>query len=194
MDCVPHHLRWKGQLQAVRAWCWAKKEMCRAEAVLPSLHDSQVCEPGWSGNKMENIVPVRRHLQIGGGTPYTGSNDTSETSETSLLTWEIWKEGGELCFGSSLRACRWDSSAELPWAPLLWPQSPLISHRLTQRWQGQGKQHRDGLALQLPPASLPCWETFCSLLDLAWRLKITCASSPVLCFRSIFMQKAFAKI
>lgn len=63
--------------------------------MLPSLHDSQVCEPGWSGNKMENIVPVRQHLQIGGGTPYTGSNDTSEMYREGNFTSDTGNmEGG----------------------------------------------------------------------------------------------------
>lgn len=46
----------------------------------------------------------------------------------------------------------------------------------------------DDLALQLLPTLLPYRETFYSLFDLSWGLKITPTSSLVLCFCSVFMR------
>lgn len=61
------------------------------EAVLQSLHDSPVGEPGWSANKMKNTVPVRLHHRWGGGHctgaegpsgEYRAGNVTSDIEDT----------------------------------------------------------------------------------------------------------------
>lgn len=64
------------------------------EAVLQSLHDSPVGEPGWSANKMKNTVPVRLHTDGGEDTAQElRAHQESTEQEMSLLTLRILKEG-----------------------------------------------------------------------------------------------------